>query len=88
MFKWGQDANVISVFRVTRSPGKKMKASTWFNISDTLFYILETTNSSTVGRLGRLPRGFKTFGMMPNAWLSLIKIASKTNFDNSRSPSP
>ena len=61
----GQEANVINASKIVRSPSKKMKASTWFNISDILFYMLKITNFSPIGGSVRHLKGFKVFGMMP-----------------------
>ena len=50
--------------------------------------IPETTNSSLVGESEKLPKNFRTLGMMPNTWFSLTKAASETNFTNPRLPPP
>ena len=64
MFKWAQETNVISISRVARSPGKKMKVSPCFSIYVILSFILETTNSSPIGGPSKHPSGFRAFEMM------------------------
>ena len=80
IFKWAQETNVINASKVARSHGKKMKVSSWFNISDILSCIPETTNFSPVGGFSRHPKGFTAFGIMPNTWLPQTKATS--SFDN------